>query len=131
MSVEFVGHFSKVPRLTTRQNMDQPTINVQAPLSPHTVPEMRNRAGRWAFIAGAPELEWNPPKKPKADKEKKRFGKGMRGFADEEDWQDGFEGAEAEASFPTPTVRLRHLMIRVGLLLVRLDQVQAGVCRIP
>jgi len=25
----------------------------------------------------------------------------MRGFADE-DWQDGFEGVEAEASLPTP-----------------------------
>jgi len=82
--------------------MDQPTINVQAPLPPNTIPEMRNRAGWWAFIDGGPELEWNPPKKPKADKEKKRFGKGMRGFADEEDWQGGSEGAEAEASLPTP-----------------------------
>ena len=82
--------------------MDQPTINVQAPLSPNTIPEMRNRAGWWAFIAGASELEWNPPKKSKADKEKKRVGKGMRGFADEEDWQDGIEGGEAEASLPTP-----------------------------
>ena len=82
--------------------MDQPTINVQAPLPPNTIPEMRNRAGWWAFIAGAPELEWNPPKKPKVDKERKRFGKGMRGFVDEEDWQSGFEGAEAEASLPTP-----------------------------
>ena len=82
--------------------MDQPTINVQVPLLSNTIPEMRNRAGWWAFIAGAPELEWNPPKKPKADKDKRRFGKGMRGFADEEDWQGGFEGVEAEASLPTP-----------------------------
>jgi len=43
-------------------------------------------------------LEWNPPKKPKVDKDKKKFGKGMRGFADE----DGFGCAEAEASLPTP-----------------------------
>jgi len=82
--------------------MDQPTIHVQAPLPPNTIPEMRNRSGWWAFIAGAPELEWNPPKKPKVDKDKKRFGKGMRGFADEEDWQGEFECAEAEASLPTP-----------------------------
>ena len=82
--------------------MDQPTINVQAPPLPNTIPEMRNRAGWWAFIAGAPEPEWNPPKKPKADKDKKKFGKGMRGFADQEDWPDDLEGAEAEASLPTP-----------------------------
>lgn len=82
--------------------MDQPTINVQAPLPSNTIPQMRNRAGWWAFIAGAPEPEWNPPKKPKADKDKQKFGRGMRGFADEGDWQGGFEGAEAEASLPTP-----------------------------
>ena len=81
--------------------MDQPTINVQAPLPSNTIPEMRNRAGWRAFIAGAPELEWNPPKKPKADKGKKKFGRGMRGFADEDSY-DGFEGEEAEASLPTP-----------------------------
>ena len=83
------------------QNMDQPTINVQVPLPSNTIPEMRNRAGWWAFIAGAPELEWNPPKKPKAGKDKKKFGKGMRGFADE-DLDGGFEDAEAEAFLPTP-----------------------------
>jgi len=82
--------------------MDQPTINVQAPLPPNTIPEMRNRAGWWAFIAGAPETEWNPPKKPKASKDKQKFGKGMRGFVDEDDCQGGFEGAEVEASLPTP-----------------------------
>ncbi|KAF9790477.1 hypothetical protein BJ322DRAFT_1118091 [Thelephora terrestris] len=82
-----------------KMNMDQPTIDVQAPLPPNTIPELRNRAGWWAFIAGAPELEWNPPKKPKANK---KFGKGMRGFADEEDWQGEFEGAVVEASLPTP-----------------------------
>jgi hypothetical protein len=92
----------KVLRFTARQNMDQPTINVRAPVPPNTIPEMRNRAGWWAFIAGAPELEWNPPKKPKADKEKRRFGRRMRGFADGEDWEVGFEGAEAEGSLPTP-----------------------------
>jgi hypothetical protein len=97
--VRFGSDFSKVHRFTGHQNMDQPTINVQAPLPPNTIPEIRNRAGWWAFIAGAPELEWNPPKKPKANK---RFGKGMRGFADEEDWQGEFEGAVVEASLPTP-----------------------------
>lgn len=82
--------------------MDQPTINVQAPLPPNTIPEMRNRAGWWAFIAGASELEWNPPKKPKADKGKGKSGMGMRGFADHEDWPGGLEDVEAEASLPTP-----------------------------
>ena len=83
------------------QNMDQPTINVRVPLPSNTIPEMRNRAGWWVFIAGAPELMWNPPKKPKARKYKKKFGKGMRGFADE-DLDGGFEDAEAEAFLPTP-----------------------------
>jgi hypothetical protein len=91
----------KSPAFTARQNIAQPTINVQAPLPSNTIPEMRNRAGWWAFIAGAPELEWNPPKKPKANRDKK-FGKGMRGFADEEDLQGEFEGVEAETSLPTP-----------------------------
>ena len=81
--------------------MDQPTINVQAPLPPNTIPDMRNRAGWWAFIAGAPESEWNPPKKPKVDKNKK-FRTGLRGFADEVDLQYDSEGAEAEATLPTP-----------------------------
>ena len=81
--------------------MAQPTINVQAPLPSNTIPEMKNRAGWWVFIAGAPELEWNPPKKPKAKKDKK-FGKGMRAFPDEKDLQGELEGAEAEASLPTP-----------------------------
>ena len=81
--------------------MDQPTIVVQVPLPSNTIPEMRNRAGWWAFIAGAPELEWNPPKKPKAGKDKKKFGKGMRGFVDE-DFDGGFEDMEAEAFLPTP-----------------------------
>ena len=83
------------------QNMNQPTINVQVPLPSNTIPEMRNRAGWWGFIAGAPELEWNPPKKPKASKDKKKFGKGMRGFVGE-DLDGGFEETEAEAFLPTP-----------------------------
>ena len=82
--------------------MDQPTINVQTPLPSNAIPEMRNRAGWWAFIAGAPEQEWNPPKKPKAEKDRKKFGRGMRGFADQEDLEGGLEDAEAEASLPTP-----------------------------
>ena len=82
--------------------MDQPTINVQAPLLQKMIPEMRNRAAWWAFIAGAPEHEWNPPKKPKVEKDKNKFGKGMRGFADQEDCPDGLEEVEAEASLPTP-----------------------------
>lgn len=81
--------------------MAQPTINVQAPPPSNTIPEMRNRAGWWAFIAGAPESEWNPPKKPKANEERK-FGMGMRGFADEEDLKGELEGVEAETSLPTP-----------------------------
>lgn len=81
--------------------MAQPTINVQAPVPPNTIPELKNRNGWWSFIAGAPELEWNPPKKPRANKDNK-FGKGMRGFADEEALQGELGGAEAELSLPTP-----------------------------
>lgn len=81
--------------------MAQPTIDVQAPLPSNTIPGMRNRAGWWAFIAGAPELEWNPPKKPRAKRDN-RFGRGMRGFSDEEDLQGELEDVEAGASLPTP-----------------------------
>ena len=98
--VQFSPCLSGFLTLTTCQNMDQPTINVQAPLPSNTIPEMRNRAGWWAFIAGAPELEWNPPKKPKAVKSKS--GKGVRGFTNEEDGQGEFEGEEAEAALPAP-----------------------------
>ena len=62
---------------------------------------MRDRAGWWAFIAGAPESEWNPPKKFKTNRDK-QYGKGMHGFSDEEDLPGELEGAEAEACLPTP-----------------------------
>ena len=81
--------------------MAQPTINVQAPLPSNMIPEMRNRVGWWAFIAGAPESEWNPPKKPKTNKDR-RFGKGMRGFPEEEGLEGELESVEAESSLPTP-----------------------------
>ena len=45
---------------------------------------MRDCAGWWVFITEAPELEWDPPKQPNTDEEKAGFGKGMRGFTDEE-----------------------------------------------
>lgn len=94
------SYISKFPSFTICQNMAQPTINVQVPLPPNTIPEMKNRAGWWEFIAGAPESEWNPPKKPKANKNRK-FRRGMRGFADEGP-QGELEGAETEAFLPTP-----------------------------
>jgi hypothetical protein len=72
------------------QNLAQPTIHV------HFVPQVQNsklmpdiqeRDMWWAFLAGRPESAWNPPKKPKQNSGKRRkFGKGMRGFASDSDF---------------------------------------------
>jgi hypothetical protein len=54
------------------------------------MPDKRERDLWWAFIAGRPESDWNPPKKPRQaskSKGKNKFGK-MRGFAEDQDDQD-------------------------------------------
>jgi hypothetical protein len=53
------------------------------------MPDKRERDLWWAFIAGRPESDWNPPKKPKQTPKSKGKGKyksgKMRGFTDDQD----------------------------------------------
>ncbi|KAJ7068476.1 hypothetical protein C8F01DRAFT_979630 [Mycena amicta] len=64
-----------------RKNLAQPTTHVQRPVGNRKVmPDITQRDYWWAFLAGKPIDEWDPPKKAK-----KRFQRGMRAFGDEED----------------------------------------------
>ncbi|KAI0722248.1 hypothetical protein C8T65DRAFT_628733 [Cerioporus squamosus] len=52
-----------------RKNSTQPTIHVHIPdCSSKVMPDKKERDLWWAFFAGRPESEWNPPKKPKQPK---------------------------------------------------------------
>ncbi|KAI1786655.1 hypothetical protein LXA43DRAFT_1032771 [Ganoderma leucocontextum] len=52
-----------------RKNSVQPTIHVHIPdSSAKLMPDKKERDLWWAFLAGRPESEWNPPKKPKQPK---------------------------------------------------------------
>ncbi|KAJ3788701.1 hypothetical protein GGU10DRAFT_426068, partial [Lentinula aff. detonsa] len=64
-----------------RKNIAQPTDST-ASSSKLRIPDLKNRSAWWDFLAGKPESVWNPPKKPKALKQKK-FGRGMRAFNDD------------------------------------------------
>lgn len=103
----------------TSQNMNQPTIHVQVPERAlhKPMPEKKERDLWWAYLAGRPESEWNPPKPPKQNTRKPYKHRGMRGFADDpgtsgshqEPWQcDEGEVEHAlrvdpKESLPTPT----------------------------
>ena len=54
---------------STSQNVLQPTIHIHIPQNAKhkIIPEMRQRDCWWAFLAGRPESDWNPPKKSKSD----------------------------------------------------------------
>lgn len=48
------------------------------------MPDKKERDLWWKFLAGLPESDWNPPKKPKkASLSKNRFSGHMRAFCDE------------------------------------------------
>ena len=49
------------------------------------MPEKKERDLWWAYLAGKPESDWNPPKKPKQNPKPKssKHRKGMRGFVDD------------------------------------------------
>lgn len=102
--------------------MNQPTIHVQ--LTPEKelnrlMPEKKERDLWWAYLAGKPESEWNPPKKPKQSLKSSKRRRGMRGFADdpgsyyqhpqEEPWQkdegevEKVSTVDPVESLPTPT----------------------------
>lgn len=85
------------------------------------MPDKKERDRWWAYLEGRPDTEWNPPKKSKQS-QAKRFGQGMRGFADEpevenlysrphrEPWHTNDEGevemalrVDPTESLPTPS----------------------------
>lgn len=52
------------------------------------MPDKRERDLWWAFLAGRPEADWNPPRKPTQNsyvKKSRKIGKGMRAFSDDPD----------------------------------------------
>ncbi|KAH9927173.1 uncharacterized protein BXZ73DRAFT_49051 [Epithele typhae] len=52
-----------------RKNSVQPTIHIHIPdSSAKSTPDKKERDLWWAFLAGRPESEWNPPKKQKQQK---------------------------------------------------------------
>jgi len=104
------------------QNVNQPTIHIQ--LTPdkeprRLMPEKKERDLWWAYLAGKPETDWNPPKKPKQSPRLSKHRRGMRGFSDDvgsyerhqqEAWQINDEGevgkisrAGPMESLPTPS----------------------------
>jgi Survival motor neuron (SMN) interacting protein 1 (SIP1) len=103
------------------QNVNQPTIYVH--LTPEKecrklMPEKKERDLWWAFLAGKPESDWNPPKEPKWGSKYSKPRRGMRGFADdtvsyEHPMQEPFQNDDEEVetvlrvdpleSLPTPT----------------------------
>ncbi|KAI0332409.1 hypothetical protein GY45DRAFT_1433094 [Cubamyces sp. BRFM 1775] len=73
-----------------RKNSVQPTIHVRIPdASSKIMPDKKERDLWWAFLAGRPESEWNPPKKPKQPKTSRwqqrnaKKGMGAIAFADD------------------------------------------------
>ncbi|KAJ3554405.1 hypothetical protein NM688_g3130 [Phlebia brevispora] len=69
-----------------KKNCVQPTIHIDVPeYNRRLMPDRKDRDAWWAFLTGRPESEWNPPKKPKAQKYHKAqqcYGRGLRAFAD-------------------------------------------------
>ncbi|KAG1752609.1 uncharacterized protein EDB91DRAFT_1293459 [Suillus paluster] len=77
----FLTHFRNF-----RKNIAQPTIHVHIDLhGPRKVmPDKKERDLWWTFLAGLPESDWNPPKKPKKSSSKKsRYSSHTRAFCDE------------------------------------------------
>ncbi|KIP10679.1 hypothetical protein PHLGIDRAFT_100801 [Phlebiopsis gigantea 11061_1 CR5-6] len=83
----FVSRFRNL-----RKNILQPTIHTDTPSTTpggKLTPDMKERDHWWAFLTGRPESEWNPPKKPKKQKNLREprydsfgdsYGGGMRSF---------------------------------------------------
>ena len=98
------------------QNSVQPTIHIHIPdSSVKMMPDKKERDLWWAFLAGRPESEWNPPKKPKQPKlsrwqqhhQKKavrEFGDEMRDMSLPYDAGDSALNGLQEFEIPIPTV---------------------------
>jgi hypothetical protein len=72
------------------QNVVQPIVHVESlEINRKVMPDKRERDHWWAFIAGRPESDWNPPKVPKQRtpaQTRRRYGQGLRGFSDDLDY---------------------------------------------
>ncbi|EIW61494.1 uncharacterized protein TRAVEDRAFT_69837 [Trametes versicolor FP-101664 SS1] len=87
-----------------RKNSTQPTVRVHIPNPISSIlPSMKERDMWWAFLAGRPESEWNPPKKPKQPKVS-RWQKRAQGARFADDVQenaslsyDAHQGGSSEA----------------------------------
>ncbi|EGO02166.1 hypothetical protein SERLA73DRAFT_177959 [Serpula lacrymans var. lacrymans S7.3] len=81
-----------------QKNVNQPTIHVQH-VNPKTkiMPDKKARDLWWAFLAGKPESDWDPPKLPKRTAPKKRGTTKMRAFA-ESDSEEELEDTEDRIS---------------------------------
>lgn len=80
------------------------------------MPDKRERDCWWAFIAGLPEIDWNPPKKLKSDasiRKGRRYGRGYSPEPDspedplaQETWHINDEGEVELALLDDPTESL-------------------------
>ncbi|KAH9939969.1 hypothetical protein B0H21DRAFT_583960 [Amylocystis lapponica] len=78
-----------------RKNCVQPTVSVHNPhagSSRKVLPDRKDRDAWWAFLAGRPQAEWDPPKKPKQPRQDRsarwrndRYGSGPRGYSEVRD----------------------------------------------
>ncbi|KAF8165513.1 hypothetical protein B0H34DRAFT_671336 [Crassisporium funariophilum] len=84
-----------------RKNLDQPTIHVGPAddVSYRMMPEKKDRELWWAFLAGRPESEWNPPRKSKRQMKSQQYvDHGMRAWTNDtpdpshDSWQNNDEG---------------------------------------
>jgi hypothetical protein len=98
------------------QNVNQPTIHIQMPpeRGPRIklMPEKKERDLWWAYLAGNPESDWNPPKKPKQSQKTLKRRRGMRAFSDDvgshddpqqEIWRVNDDGGIENVSSVDPT----------------------------
>ncbi|KAI0650217.1 hypothetical protein C8Q79DRAFT_900011 [Trametes meyenii] len=89
-----------------RKNSVQPTIHVHIPdPSSKPIPDKKERDLWWMYLAGHPESEWNPPKKPKQPKPSRwqqrnlKKGKPLPVFADDlhEDASLSYDAPDGES----------------------------------
>ncbi|KAI0677032.1 survival motor neuron interacting protein 1-domain-containing protein [Trametes maxima] len=95
-----------------RKNSVQPTIHVHIPdSSSKPMPDKKERDLWWAYLAGHPESEWNPPKKPKQPKPSRwqqrnlKKGKPLPVFADDlhEDASLSYDAPDGETLEAEPS----------------------------
>jgi hypothetical protein len=69
------------------QNVIQPTIHIHIPQNAKRkiMPDKKERDCWWAFLAGQPESDWNPPKKPQSDASPKKRYNYRRDYSSDSD----------------------------------------------